>query len=66
MSMKLRVGMAFPAVSMTSIHGKPVRVPDPSARYGAHAYDNWNADYLLGLTADFGRNAFTRDSSVSM
>ena len=31
--MKLEVGMAVPAISMDSIHGKPVRIPDPSARY---------------------------------
>ena len=37
-----------------------------AAHYGAHAYDNWDADYLLGLTADLGRKAFISDSSVSM
>ena len=37
-----------------------------TAHYGVHAYDNWDADYLLGLTADFGRNALTSASSVSM
>ncbi len=36
-----------------------------AAHYGAHAYDNWNADYLLGLTADLGRNALISASSVS-
>lgn len=31
--MKLSAGAVVPAISVPSIHGKPVRIPDPSARY---------------------------------
>lgn len=31
--MKLTVGAVFPATSMNSIHGKPIQIPDASARF---------------------------------
>ena len=31
--MKLKAGAVVPDLSLTSIHGKPVRIPNPSARY---------------------------------